>query len=65
MNEKTRTVEEIQQAQGWNDDTLMTFALRFISGRGLDTAFEDYLREMADDENAECSDDPFDTTTED
>lgn len=53
MNEKTDAVEEIQESQGWTDDTLLTFALRFISRAELDCNFEAYLASMAAEENSE------------
>lgn len=47
-------VMQVQDEQGWTDDTIMMFALRFITKKGLDDEFDKYIQQMADDEDEEC-----------
>jgi hypothetical protein len=54
MNEKTAAMEAIQARMGWNDDTMFLFALRFLADSGMTEGFEEYLKEHADEEDAEC-----------
>jgi hypothetical protein len=54
MNEKTAAMEAIQARMGWTDDTLFTFALRFLADSGMTEGFEEYLEEHAAEEDAEC-----------
>jgi hypothetical protein len=57
VNEKTATMEKIQEQQGWTDDTLFLFALRMLEENGLTYGFEQFLQTAADDEDEENTSD--------
>lgn len=47
-------VQEIADAQGWSDTTLLDLALEFIGRDGYEaTAFVAYLRRIAHEENGD------------
>jgi hypothetical protein len=48
---------ELQDEQGWTDDTLLILALRFISESGKEKEFDRYLELVAEDENQMCMED--------
>jgi hypothetical protein len=48
---------ELQDEQGWSDDTLLSLALRFISESGKEKEFDRYLELVAEDENQMCMED--------
>jgi hypothetical protein len=41
---------EVRTQQGWNDDTMLTLAERFLKRKVLLSEFEKFLREVADEE---------------
>lgn len=45
--------DTIIQRMGWNDDTMLQFYRVFVAERGLETEFDDYLREKATYEEKE------------
>jgi hypothetical protein len=51
MNELTVEQQEIVDAQGWNENTVLCLALRFIHEKQLNAEFEQKLQEIADEEN--------------
>jgi hypothetical protein len=46
--------QEIQEQQGWTDDTMLDLAEEFIQTQKLWPSYEKYLNERARDENDEC-----------
>jgi len=55
MDELTDAMKQTMARTGWNDPTLLVFALRFLHGRSLTRAFETYLERLADEEEAEVA----------
>lgn len=45
---------EVQEAQGWTDDTMLDLAEEFIQEQKLWPKYERYLRKRAKAENDEC-----------
>lgn len=43
--------EDVQERQGWTDDTLMNLAIDFIYVNGLHNRFIQFLEDVAADEN--------------
>jgi hypothetical protein len=50
--ESESILDEFCANQGWNTDTALTLALEYIN-QGDNSAWEDFLRVRADEENAE------------
>lgn len=44
-------MDEIQEQQGWNTDSMLTHALTYIQNQGSQDDFVDFLRQQADMEN--------------
>lgn len=42
----------IAHEQGWNDETMLDLAIRFINEQQRDAAFVEFLHRIADEENA-------------
>ena len=42
---------QIQDEQGWTDETLLDLVLVYVTNQQSDDAFEDYLREHCADED--------------
>lgn len=44
-------LDEIGDEQGWNDSSKLSLCLQYIENQGSDSAFEDFLRIQAEEEN--------------
>lgn len=54
----SRSRNEIADAQGWNNETLLSLALAFINEAGLAGEFAASLEEVASDENLDAEPNP-------
>lgn len=45
------------EERDWTDNTLLSLVLTYIDNQGSNDAFEDFLQQIADAEEEECSDD--------
>ena len=47
-------VEDVQEEQGWTDETMLVLIRNFIEQKGLGSELVQYLEEIAQAENEEC-----------
>jgi len=60
---KTPTIEEIIEAQSWNDATVNDLLFQYIEQQGSMDALRDFLERVASEENSSGGGPPYDAAT--
>lgn len=66
MSNETKTpksIEEIIEAQGWDDATVNELLFRYIENQGSMDVLRDFLEQTADEENSSGGGPPHDAAT--